>query len=340
GSSANVNAFFGIATMIIAVPTGVKVFDWLFTMYRGRIHFHPSMMWTIGFIVTFVIGGMSGVLLALPPADYMMHNSTFLVAHFHNMIIPGVLFGYVAGYMYWFPKAIGFTLDEKWGIRSFWCWLIGFYLAFMPLYFLGFMGMPRRMEQYNVAEWQPYLMVAALGAVVILFGIVCMLVQLLVSARDWKNRRDLTGDPWNARTLEWLTASPPAPYNFAVIPRVETLDAFLDMKRRGVAYQRPDRYEDIEMPKNSGIGPVVGVIAFILGFSMVWHIWWLTAVCAIGLWIAIIARTSNDDTEFVIPASEVERIETEHLDQVARAPRNAYDDVPAYGADPVPGRTT
>ncbi|MCG8542803.1 MAG: cytochrome o ubiquinol oxidase subunit I, partial [Alphaproteobacteria bacterium] len=307
GSSANVNAFFGIATTIIAVPTGVKIFDWIFTMYRGRIRFTSPMMWTIGFIVTFVIGGMSGVMLALPPADYLMHNSTFLVAHFHNMIIPGVLFGFVAGYMYWFPKAIGFTLDEKWGIRSFWCWLVGFYLAFMPLYALGFLGMPRRMETYNVAEWQPYLMVAALGAVVILLGIVCMLVQLLVSVRNWRASRDLSGDPWDGRTLEWLTSSPPAPYNFAVLPEVRDIDAFLDMKRRGAAYQRPERYEDISMPKNSGIGPVLGVFAFVLGFAVVWHIWWLVAVCAVVMWIAIIVRSSSDDTEYCLPAAEVKR---------------------------------
>ena len=219
GASANVNAFFGIATMIIAVPTGVKVFDWLLTMYRGRITFHPSMLWTLGFIVTFVIGGMTGVLLALPPVDYLMHNTTFLVAHFHNMLIPGALFGYFAGYMYWFPKAFGFTLNERWGVRSFWCWLIGFYLAFMPLYVLGFMGMPRRMEHYNIAAWQPYLIVAAFGALLILLGIVCLVVQLVVSVRQRQDTLDLSGDPWNGRTLEWLTSSPPAPYNFAVLPR-------------------------------------------------------------------------------------------------------------------------
>src|SRR5882672_166370 len=262
GASANVNAFFGAATMIIAVPTGVKVFNWLLTMYRGRIRFHPSMVWTLGFIVTFVIGGMTGVLLAMPPADYLMHNTTFLVAHFHNMLIPGALFGYFAGFMYWFPKVFGFALDEKWGMRSVWCWLVGFYLAFMPLYFLGFMAMPRRLERYEVPEWQPYLIVAALGACLIMLGIVCLIVQVVVSVLKRQEALDLSGDPWNGRTLEWLTASPPAPYNFAVIPEVRDVDALHEMKARGAAWRRPERYQDIVMPKSSGAGVMLGALAF------------------------------------------------------------------------------
>ncbi|MPZ57569.1 MAG: cytochrome o ubiquinol oxidase subunit I [Rhizobiales bacterium] len=309
GAGANVNAVFGIATMVIAVPTGVKVFDWLFTMFRGRIEFHPSMLWTLGFIVSFVIGGMTGVLLALPPADYLMHNSVFLVAHFHNMIIPGVLFGYFAGYMYWFPKAFGFKLNEQWGKRSFWCWVIGFYLAFMPLYVLGFMGMPRRMEHYNAPEWQPYLIVAMLGVCIILLGIVCMIVQIMVSIRQRNKALDLTGDPWNGRTLEWLTSSPAAPYNFAVLPEVCDRDAFHDMKVHGIAYRRPARYEDIEMPKSTAAGVLLGAFAFLLGFAMIWHIWWLAIASALAAAATLIARGCNDDTEYVLPASEVQRIE-------------------------------
>jgi|RhiMetdeSRZDD1v2_1073273.scaffolds.fasta_scaffold05303_16 cytochrome o ubiquinol oxidase subunit 1 len=330
GSSANVNAFFGIATMIIAVPTGVKVFDWLFTMYRGRIHFHPSMLWTLGFIVTFVIGGMTGVLLAMPPADYLMHNTTFLVAHFHNMLIPGALFGYFAGYMYWFPKAFGFTLDARWGARSFWCWLIGFYLAFMPLYILGFMGMPRRMEHYNVAAWQPYLIVAAAGACLVLLGIACLVVQLVVSVRQRQQALDLSGDPWNGRTLEWLTASPPAPYNFAVPPQVRDIDAFHDMKARGVAYRRPDRYVDINMPKNTGAGAILGGLAFVLGFAVVWHIWWLVVVCALGMWVVVIARTFDDDAEYRLPAAEVEKIEQQRHQVLESAARSAVAGNPYF----------
>ena len=309
GSSANVNAFFGITTMIIAVPTGVKVFNWLLTMYRGRIDFHPSMMWTIGFMVTFVIGGMTGVLLAIPSADFVMHNTTFLVAHFHNMIIPGVLFGYLAGYMYWFPKAFGFALDRKWGLASFWCWMIGFYLAFMPLYILGFKGMPRRMETYNDPSWQPYLMVAALGAFVVLLGIAAMVMQLYVSIRNAKKTVDVTGDPFDGRTLEWATSSPPPAYNFAVLPEVRDREAFLDMKERGVERQRPAAYEDIHMPKNSMVGVAMGAFAFVLGFAMIWHIWWLVAASGLAMWVAMIARSSDDDSEFKISAAEVKQIE-------------------------------
>ncbi len=339
GSSASVNAFFGIATMIIAVPTGVKIFDWLMTMYRGRIVFHPSMMWTMGFIVTFVIGGVSGVLLALPPADYLMHNSTFLVAHFHNMLIPGALFGYFAGMHYWFPKALGFKLNETWGYRAFWFWIIGFYLAFMPLYVLGFMGMSRRMEHYNVAEWQPYLIVAALGAVSILIGIVCIVVQVLVSFRDRAMAMDTTGDPWNGRTLEWATSSPPAPYNFAVLPQVEDIDAFADMKRRGVVGAQPRQYEDILMPKSTGMGVVLGAVGFLFGFSMVWHIWWLVLLCLAVVVVSLIIRASDDDTSFVFPASEVEAIERARLHSQRQIPTDDNPEVDVPGAQPLAERT-
>ena len=335
GASANVNAFFGIATMIIAVPTGVKVFDWLLTMYRGRITFHPSMLWTLGFIVTFVIGGMTGVLLALPPVNYLMHNTTFLVAHFHNMLIPGALFGYFAGYMYWFPKAFGFALNERWGVWAFWCWLTGFYFAFMPLYVLGFMGMPRRMEHYNIAQWQPLLIVAAFGALLILLGIVFLVVQLVVSVRHRQETLDLSGDPWNGRTLEWLTSSPPAPYNFAVLPDVRDIDAFHDMKKRGVAYGRPDRYHDIYIPRSTGAGVVLGILAFLLGFAMVWHIWWIAIACAIGMWAVIIARTYKDDTEYRLSAADVEAIESRRYQALANAARSRNVIAPVLSDQPV-----
>ncbi len=313
GSSANVNAFFGVTTMIIAVPTGVKVFNWLLTMYRGRIDFHPSMMWSIGVIVTFVIGGMTGVLLAIPPADFLMHNTTFLVAHFHNMIIPGVLFGYLAGYMFWFPKAFGFELNRGWGLASFWCWLIGFYLAFMPLYLLGLKGMPRRMETYNDPTWQPYLMVAALGAVVVLCGIASMVMQLYVSIRDRKLTADRTGDPFDGRTLEWSTSSPPPPYNFAVIPTVGDREPFLEAKKNGTAYRRPASYAPIRIPSNTPAGVILGGFAFVLGFAIVWHIWWLVIVSAIVMFITVIARSSDDNAEFTLSAGEVKRMEDERF---------------------------
>lgn len=276
----------------------------------------------------------------MPPADYLMHNTTFLVAHFHNMLVPGALFGYLAGYMYWFPKAFGFTLDEKWGARAFWCWLIGFYVAFMPLYALGFLGMPRRMERYEVAAWQPYLLVAELGALLILLGIVCLVVQLVVSIRQREKNADLTGDPWNGRTLEWLTASPPAPYNFAVVPEVRDIDAFHDMKMRGVAYVRPKRYSDIHMPKNTAAGAILGALSFLLGFAVVWHIWWLAIVSLVGVAIIIITRAYDDDAEYCIPASEVEKIENERYARLARASRVPRLAPPALSGQPLPGAVT
>jgi len=215
----------------------------------------------------------------------------------------------MAGYAYWFPKAIGFRLNETWGKLSFWFWLSGFYLAFIPLYILGFMGMPRRMQHYDNPAWQPYLIVAAIGTLLILLGIGCMVMQLLVSIRDRRANRDLTGDAWDGRTLEWLTASPPAPYNFAVIPVVEDLDAFWDMKQKGTAYLKPERYEDIEMPRNNPYGLAVGVCCFVFGFAMIWHIWWLAGASFLALIATVIARACNDDTHEIIPAAEVERIE-------------------------------
>jgi cytochrome o ubiquinol oxidase subunit I len=282
GAGANVNAFFGIMSMIIAIPTGVKMFNWLFTLYRGRIRFEVPVLWAIGFMVTFVIGGLTGVLLAVPPADFVLHNSLFLVAHFHNVIIGGVLFGAMAGYHYWFPKAFGFTLDRRLGIISFWCWLIGFYLAFMPLYVLGLLGMTRRMQHYADSSWQPYLIVAEVGALVILCGIVATITQLVVSIRSREQRRDRTGDPWDGRTLEWSSTSPPPAYNFAVLPRVQSLDAFWAMKQRGPAVPA-DHYESIEVPSNSPNGFVTAFFAVITGFALIWHIGWLAIlglVCA------------------------------------------------------------
>jgi cytochrome o ubiquinol oxidase subunit 1 len=274
GAGANVNAFFGILSAIIAVPTGVKVFNWLFTLYRGRVRFEVPVLWAIGFMVTFVIGGLTGVLLAVPPADFVLHNSVFLVAHFHNVLIGGLFFGVMAGYTYWFPKAFGFTLDRRLGALSFWCWLIGFYVAFMPLYALGLLGMTRRMQHYADVSWQPYLIVAEAGAVIILVGIVATVAQLVVSIRRREQHRDWSGDPWDGRTLEWSTASPPPAYNFAVLPQVESLDAFWAMKQRGPAVP-VDHYESIEVPSNSPNGFITAFFAVVMGFALIWHIWWL-----------------------------------------------------------------
>jgi cytochrome o ubiquinol oxidase subunit I len=309
GSSADVNGFFGITTMIIAVPTGVKIYDWLLTMYGGRITVSVPMLWTLGFIFTFVIGGMTGVLLAIPPVDYMMHNSTFLIAHFHNMLIPGALFGYFAGYTYWFPKAFGFQLDETWGKRAFWFWIVGFYLAFMPLYALGFMGMPRRMEHYDMVAWQPWLIVAAFGAFLVLLGIASLVMQLYVSIRNREALADLTGDPWDARTLEWTTASPPAPYNFAKIPVVHDRDELVWRKAHPDEATKDDISSDIELPDNTAAGVVIGLTAGVFGFAMVWHIWWLAIVAFLVILATFITRSFSDDDEHAVSAHDVATLE-------------------------------
>ncbi|QDW50769.1 cytochrome o ubiquinol oxidase subunit I [Burkholderia sp. KBS0801] len=311
GSGANVNAFFGIMTMIIAIPTGVKVFNWLFTMYRGRIEFTTPVLWTIGFMVTFTLGGMTGVMMAIPGADFVLHNSLFLIAHFHNVIIGGVLFGYLAGFNYWFPKAFGFKLNEKLGKAAFWFWQVGFYVAFVPLYVLGFMGMTRRLNHYDNPAWHPWLLVAAFGAVLIAIGIACQLLQLVVSIRN-RNLpayRDTTGDPWGGRTLEWATSSPPADYNFAVLPQVRTLDAYADMKARGDGRPNPATIRDIHMPSNTCAGLVIAVFSLVLGFALVWHIWWMAIGGLVGIIATLVVYSSRDNDGYYIPASKVRRIE-------------------------------
>ena len=313
GAGADVNAFFGTMSAIIAVPTGVKIFNWLFTMFRGRIVYNTPVLFLVGFMVTFVIGGLTGVLLAVPPVDFVLHNSTFLIAHFHNVIIGGVVFGALAGYNYWFPKAFGFTLDDGWGKASFWCWVIGFYLAFMPLYMLGMMGMTRRLEHIPDPSWQPLLLVAEAGAIVIFLAILCQVAQLYVSIRTREQRRDLTGDPWNGRTLEWSTSSPPPAYNYAVLPRVETIDAFWEMKRRGMKPAVEPAYEAIEMPGNSPAGFVTAFFAVVMGFALIWHIWWMAIVGALAAAVTVLVAGWSDEREHEIPAAEIARMERARL---------------------------
>ncbi len=312
GAGADVNAFFGIMSMIIAVPTGVKVFNWLFTLFHGRIVFRTPVLWSIGFMVTFVIGGMTGVLLAVPPVDFVLRNSVFLVAHFHNVIIGGVVFGALAGYNYWFPKAFGFTLDERLGQASFWCWLTGFYLAFTPLYVLGLMGMTRRLQHISDPSWQPLLLVAEAGAVLIFCGILCQIAQLYVTIRTRERRRDLTGDPWNGRTLEWATASPPPAYNFAVPPRVETIDAFWEMKRRELTAVEPS-YDAIEMPRNSPIGFITAFFAVVTGFALIWHIWWIVILGLLAAAITVMVFGWSENREREISVAEIARTERTRL---------------------------
>ena len=323
GAGADVNGFFGVTTMIIAVPTGVKVFNWLFTMYGGRIRFTTPMLWSIGFMVTFVIGGMTGVLLAVPPADFVLHNSVFLVAHFHNVVIGGVLFGAFAGFSYWFPKMFGFRLHEGWGKAAFWLWIVGFYVAFMPLYLLGLLGMTRRMQHYDVPGWHPWLVVAAIGALIISAGIGCQIIQLYVSIRnrDSEGLRDATGDPWDGRTLEWITTSPPPAFNFAVLPNVENEEAYWGIKstarEKRQLSERPD-YDHFEMPHNSPTGFITAFFSTAMGFALIWHIWWLVALGFVGAWATFVVFAWRDDPEYEVSAADAKAIDDDRRRAKAR----------------------
>ena len=311
GSGATVNSFFGIATMIISIPTGAKLFNWLFTMYRGRIHYELPMMWAVAFMLTFALGGMTGVMLAIPPADFILHNSLFLVAHFHNVIIGGVVFGVFAGINYWFPKAFGYKLDRFWGLVSFWCWIIGFWVAFTPLYVLGLMGVTRRMRVFEDPSLHIFFIIAGLGVVFVALGILSLFIQIGVSI---KNRKALAvdGDPWLGRTLEWSTTSPPPEYNFARTPVVYDVDAWSDMKAHG--YKAPTSgFQPIHMPRNSGMGVVIAGVATVLGFALVWHIWWLVVVSFIAVVVAAVGHTFNYNRDHHIPLDTVLATETRGL---------------------------
>jgi cytochrome o ubiquinol oxidase subunit 1 len=324
GSGADVNAFFGIMTMVIAIPTGVKVFNWLFTIYRGRLEFTAPVLWTIGFMITFTIGGMTGVMMAIPGADFVLHNSLFLIAHFHNAIIGGVVFGYLAGVHYWFPKVFGIKLNEKLGKAAFWLWFVGFYVSFMPLYVLGFMGMTRRLNHYDNPAWHPWLIAAACGVVFIALGVVCQVLQVIVSVRNRKlpEYRDATGDPWDGRTLEWATASPPPVYNFATIPVVHELDAFTHMKETGQGLGKVAVYRDIHMPSNTSAGLFIGIFSLLLGFAGVWHITWLAVAALVAIMATVIGRSFGDNDGYMIPAETVRRIE----EQGGRAGETKHDE--------------
>jgi cytochrome o ubiquinol oxidase subunit 1 len=314
GAGADVNAFFGITTMVIAIPTGVKVFNWIFTMYGGKIRFRTPMQWFLNFVVTFTLGGVSGVLMAVPAIDFQIHNSLFLVAHFHNVIIGGVLFGFFAGLTYWFPKIFGFTLNERLGKYAAYCWVVGFLVAFLPLYALGLMGATRRLDHYDGPGWQALFAVAGVGVMIIVLGVGLQLLQLGVSIWQRKKNVDKTGDPWNGRTLEWSVPSPAPFYNYAVLPVVSERDPFWEMKesrKLGHMVKSP-HYEDFTMPKNSGVGITIAGFAFLMGFGLIWHMWWLAILGLIGAIVFVIVRASNDDTEYTITASEIKRMDASH----------------------------
>ena len=322
GAGSNVNAVFGIATSIIAVVTGVKIFNWLFTMYGGRIRYQTPMLWSLGFLVTFVIGGMTGVLLAVPPADFALHNTVFVIAHFHNVIIGGVVFALYAGITFWFPKAFGFKLNEAWGKAVFWFTIIGFYVTFMPLYVAGLLGMTRRLQHYEVAEWRPWVVAATFGVAISGIAMICQFIQLYVSIRDRESLRDKTGDLWNGRSLEWATSSPPPVFNFAFLPEVKSEEPYWEMKQRSVRTGRladVGSYEPIEMPRNSATGFITAFFATMAGFSLIWHIWWMVIVSLIAAYAGFVWFAWRDKDEYTVPASEVKK-----LDQERRHAREAW----------------
>ena len=309
GAGANVNAFFGIMTGVIAIPTGVKIFNWLFTMYRGRIRFSTPMLWFLGFIIIFTIGGVAGVLMSVPAIDFQVHNSLFLVAHFHMMIVGGAVFGYFAGITYWFPKIFGFTLNERLGRYAFWCWSIGFVLAFTPLYILGLMGATRRLDHYDASlGWRPLFLVAGCGVLLVGAGLGFQVLQFVVSIMQRKKHLDTTGDPWNGRTLEWSTTSPAPVYNFAVLPVVTDRDAFWASKQTKLKPAKP-QYQDLMLPKNTAVGVIIGAGAFVFGFATIWHIVWLAIIGLLVVVSALLMRLTSDNTEYVMTAAEISAIE-------------------------------
>jgi cytochrome o ubiquinol oxidase subunit 1 len=319
GQNASINSVFGIASMLIGIPTGVKIYDWMATMFRGRVRFTTPMIYAIGFILLFVLGGMSGILLANPPIDYQVHNTVFLVAHFHNVIIPGVLFGLIAGYHFWFPKAFGFRLNERWGIFSALCWLVGFMLAFFPLYALGLMGLPRRTVAYAQSAYVLPEAIAFVGAMFIVCALAALFIQLWVSIKHRDENRVFAGDPWDGRSLEWAVSAPPPEYNFPFVPVVNDRDAFTVAKDLGVAYRQPDEYVDIELPRNSAMGMAVCVTGFGIAFGLVWHIWWLAIIAALAALGATVGRGFARDTTKTVPAGAVREEQRHWLNAVDAA---------------------
>ena len=326
GQSANINAFFGIATMLIGVPTGVKIYDWMLTMYKGRVRLTTPMLYSVMFVMLFVIGGLTGVILAMVPVDFQVHNTVFLVAHFHNMLIPGTLFGMLAGYTFWFPKAFGFRLNETWGRIAALCFGFGFMLAFFPLYFTGAQGMPRRAQEIFQPQFAPYLYVAEVGALILLAGLGALVMQLLVSIVQRDRTRVPLGDPWDELNLEWASPAPPPEYNFYGVPEVHDRNAFKWMKEHGTAYKPADRYEDVRLPKNSSVAFIIGVASFACAFGLVWHIWWAVIAGLVVSWGAVITRSFARDTHHTIGADDVRYAHEQWLKQVAAATAVSRDD--------------
>ncbi len=307
GQSATINAAFGIATLLIAIPTGVKIYDWMATLNLGRIRMTVPIVYMTGFFFLFVIGGLSGIMLANPSIDFQVHNSLFLVGHFHNVIIPGVLFGILAAIHYWFPKVFGFRLHEGLGKLAAVLWIVGFSVTFFPLYGLGLMGMPRRSASFQDPSYEPLMQVAFYGSLIILLALTTVVLTIVVSIVYRRHLATPLGDPWDGRTLEWWTSAPPPPWNFAVRPQVTGVDAFAAAKERGDVYAPLDHYEPITMPAKTSIGFVVLVTTTLLGFAMVWWLWWLAIVALALLVGAIVVGSFYPPTEITIPADDVAR---------------------------------
>ncbi len=320
GQSTSVNIAFGIATMVIGVPTGVKIYDWMATLWRGRVRMTAPIIYLTGFFILFVIGGLTGIILANPSIDYQVHNSLFLVAHFHNVIIPGVLYGMLAGIHYWFPKAFGYRLDEDWGRRTAWLFIAGFFFTFMPLYVLGLMGMPRRSPTFQNPDFLPWMYIAALGG--------CLMMAALASFvwtfwTSYWNREKLAvpgGDPWNGNSLEWATPAPVPEWNFPRIPVVTARDEWAVLKRSGSAWKAPETYVDIELPAHTWHGLILAAGSFLMSFAMVWHIWWLALVGLISVPVMLFIRSLREIKPIIIPAAEVEAEHRAYLELVGSMP--------------------
>ena len=274
-------------------------------MNFGRIRFTAPFVWFMCFVVTFTIGGVTGVLMAVPALDFQIHNSMFLVAHFHNVIIGGVVFGYLAGITYWFPKVLGFRLHDRLGRWSAYAWQVGFLLAFLPLYALGLMGAVRRIDHYTDPSWQPFFIVSAVGVLTIALGIGLFVLQIGVSVWQRKKLRDTNGDPWDGRTLEWSVPSPAPHYNFAIQPTVSRIDEWWYQKKDGVARPTRNDYKDIVLPKNSGLGVAIGLLCFVFGGAVIWHLWWLAALAFVGVIVVILVRTFDENTEYTMTAEKL-----------------------------------
>ncbi len=312
GAGPGVNAFFSIASMLVGIPTGVKVFNWAFTLYRGRVRFDVPMLWALAALVLLLIGGLTGMMLAMPAINYTVHNSVFVVAHFHTMlnVVGFACFGAIN---YWFPKVFGFRLDERTGKRAFWFFSAGTFVLFGSMYALGFMGMPRRIDYIPFPSWRPLLIAEEVGIVLFVIASYYMIKQLVVSIRDRVQNRVTSSDVWGtARSLEWLTHSPVPFYNFAVQPHINARDEWAWRREHGRGAESPEHYEDIHLPINTPLPLILGAWTFALGFSLVWRMYWLAALSLIAIVVLVIARSFQDDPGHTVPGARIREIEASY----------------------------